>query len=103
MVALNSLSMLAMKNGRRGRSRGAWYRDPGAPMRAPRLLTCGLAALMFAQALSGLVLSEQYRDPEPIRTTWFGNDWITLVLAVPLLLAGLAVGIPRAGCCSGSA
>lgn len=43
---------------------------------------------MCAQALLGLLLSEHYRDAEPIRTTWFGNDWITLVLAVPLLLAG---------------
>ncbi len=32
------------------------------------------------------------RDPEPIRTTWFGNDWVTLVFAVPLLLLGLRLG-----------
>jgi hypothetical protein len=47
---------------------------------------------MAAQSLIGLLLSEHYRDPEPIRTTWFGNDWVTLILAVPLLLWGLVRG-----------
>jgi hypothetical protein len=44
---------------------------------------------MCAQALLGLAFLEHYRDPEPIKTTWFGNDWVTAVLAVPLLVAGL--------------
>jgi len=61
-------------------------------MRVPLLLTRALAGLMAAQSLMGLLLSEHYRDPEPIRTTWFGNDWVTLVLAVPLLLLGLVRG-----------
>jgi hypothetical protein len=39
-----------------------------------------------------LFVWEHYRDPEPIRTTWFGNDWVTLILAVPLLLLGLVRG-----------
>lgn len=59
-------------------------------MRVPLLLARALAGLMTAQALLGLLLAEHYRDPEPIRTTWFGNDWVTLVLAVPLLVIGLA-------------
>jgi len=58
-------------------------------MSVPKLLARGLAGLMFAQALMGIVLSEQYRDAEPIRAMWIGNDWVTLVLAVPLLLAGV--------------
>jgi hypothetical protein len=53
------------------------------------LLTRGLAGLMCAQALLGLALPEQYRDPEPIHSSWVGNDWVTMVLALPLLLAGL--------------
>ena len=61
-------------------------------MRAAVPLTLALAGLMTVQALIGLTFSEHYRDPEPIRTTWFGNDWITLVLAVPLLLAGVVRG-----------
>jgi hypothetical protein len=47
---------------------------------------------MATQSLIGLLLWEHYRDPEPIRTTWFGNDWVTLILAVPLLLLGLVRG-----------
>jgi hypothetical protein len=44
---------------------------------------------MAVQALSGLLLSGHYRDSEFIRTTWFGNDWVSLLVAVPLLLTGL--------------
>jgi hypothetical protein len=68
-------------------------------MRAPRMPGRSLAILMGAQAALGLILPAQYRDPEPIRTTWFGNDWITLFVAVPLLLgshARAAHGSPRA-------
>ena len=58
-------------------------------MGVPQRLTWCLAGLMCAQALLGLAFLEEYRDPEPIRTTWFGNDWVTLLLAVPLLVTGL--------------
>jgi hypothetical protein len=30
----------------------------------------------------------QYRDVEWIRATWYGNDWVTLAVAVPLMLIG---------------
>jgi hypothetical protein len=30
----------------------------------------------------------QYRDVAWIRATWFGNDWVTLLLAAPLLVLG---------------
>lgn len=76
-------------------SSGAWLnvRDPFSlrvcGMDAPRLLTWGLAGLMCSQALLGLALPGAYRDAEPIRTAWFGNDWITLVVSVPLLVAGM--------------
>lgn len=48
-----------------------------------------LLVLMLAQSLLGLLLSDQYRDVEWIKATWHGNDWITLVAAVPLLSLGL--------------
>ena len=64
-------------------------------MDGPLLLTRALAGLMAAQSVIGLLLSEHYRDPEPIRTTWFGNDCVTLILAVPLLLLGLVRGRAR--------
>ena len=40
---------------------------------------------MVVQSTLGLIFSDQYRDVAWIRSTWFGNDWVTLVLAVPLL------------------
>jgi hypothetical protein len=48
-----------------------------------------LLVLMLLQSLLGLLLSDQYRDVEWIKATWYGNDWITLVAAVPLLSLGL--------------
>jgi hypothetical protein len=45
-------------------------------------------ALIFVQALLGLLLPDQYRDAEWIRVTWYGNDWITMLGAVPLLWIG---------------
>ena len=45
-----------------------------------------VAALMIVQAVSGLVWRDQYRDVDWIRLTWLGNDCVTLLVAVPLLL-----------------
>jgi hypothetical protein len=47
-----------------------------------------LTAFMLVQSVLGLVWSDQYRDVDWIRATWYGNDWITLVAAVPLLWFG---------------
>ena len=48
-----------------------------------------LLVLMLVQSLLGLLQSDQYRDVEWIKVTWYGNDWITLVAAVPLLSLAL--------------
>jgi|SRR5829696_2961966 len=58
-------------------------------MRWPHILSAALAALMVVQSVLGRVFSDQYRDAEWIRLTWFGNDWVTLVLAAPLLVGSL--------------
>lgn len=61
-------------------------------------LSAGLLVLMLVQSGSGLLLPGQYRDADWIRSTWFGNDWVTLVVAAPLLAAGLVLarrGSPR--------
>lgn len=47
-----------------------------------------IAALMTAQSALGLTFPSAYRDADWIRATWWGNDWITLIVAVPLLIAG---------------
>lgn len=61
-------------------------------MTAPFVLSAVLAAFMIVQSVLGLTFPEQYRDAEWIRATWFGNDWVTLVVGVPLLVAGLLLG-----------
>jgi hypothetical protein len=40
---------------------------------------------MMVQALMGVVWKSAYRDPDWIKATWFGNDWITLLIAGPLM------------------
>ncbi|MCX6027671.1 MAG: hypothetical protein NTY23_15730 [Chloroflexi bacterium] len=62
-------------------------RDLTAPVR----LSLGLAATMVAQSALGLALHAEYRDAAWIRATWLGNDALTLALAVPMLLGGLAL------------
>jgi hypothetical protein len=54
-----------------------------------RRLTTALLVVMSSQALMGLLFQTAYRDVDWIRATWFGNDWVTLVVAVPLLIHGL--------------
>ena len=51
-------------------------------------MTRVLIMLMVVQSLLGLLLPEHYRDVEWIRATWYGNDWVTLVVATPLLWLG---------------
>lgn len=60
-------------------------------VRTPYLLSVMLAVCMAAQAVLGLVLPGLYRDVGYVRETWFGNDLVTLVLALPLLVAGLVL------------
>jgi hypothetical protein len=58
-------------------------------MKVPYILSAVLAVLMVVQSMLGRVYPGQYRDVEWIRLTWFGNDWLTLVVAVPLLVASV--------------
>jgi hypothetical protein len=60
-----------------------------AKMKVPYTLPAALAALMVVQSVLGLVFPGQYRDVEWIRATWFGNDWVTLMVGAPLLVASL--------------
>jgi hypothetical protein len=67
-------------------------------IRVARRLSTVLLAVMLTQALTGLAFQAAYRDVEWIRATWFGNDWVTLIVAAPLLFIGLvrtAVGSVR--------
>ena len=59
-------------------------------MKASHALTRALLAVMVLQSSLGLLFPDRYRDVAWIRATWFGNDWITLALAVPLLTVAVA-------------
>jgi hypothetical protein len=59
-------------------------------IRVARRLSTVLLAVMLTQAITGLAFRAAYRDVEWIRATWFGNDWVTLIVAAPLLSIGLA-------------
>ena len=61
----------------------------------PELLTVALLLVMVMQAALGLLVPAQYRDVDWIRASWSGNDWVTLVVAVPLLLQGLVGTVRR--------
>ena len=54
--------------------------------RAERILSCIIAALMALQSAGGLFLRGLYRESAPLAAAWIGNDLVTLVIAVPLLL-----------------
>jgi hypothetical protein len=58
-------------------------------MDGPLRLTVALLAVMLGQSVSGLLLHSHYRDVEWIKATWIGNDAVTLVVAVPLLVVGV--------------
>jgi hypothetical protein len=53
-------------------------------------LSTAVAVLMGSQSVAGLALPGQYRDVGWVRGTWYGNDWVTLVVALPLLVVALA-------------
>jgi hypothetical protein len=59
-------------------------------LRVPYILTGALAGLMTVQSALGLLLRAHYRDVEWIRATWLGNDGLTLIVAVPLLVIARA-------------
>ncbi len=65
-------------------------RGPTDATSGTQRLTAMVAVVMTVQAILGLTLPGQYRDVEWIRATWYGNDWVTLIVAVPLLLVGRA-------------
>ncbi len=64
-----------------------------SPQYRARPLSILLLVLMAIQAFLGLVFSGEYRDADWIVATWWGNDWVTLVLAVPLLIAALVLAM----------
>ena len=54
-----------------------------------------LLTVMGVQSVLGLIFQAEYRDVAWIKATWFGNDWVTLLAAVPMLT--VAVVLARRG------
>jgi hypothetical protein len=50
-----------------------------------------ITGLALIASLGGLLLDGLYRDTEFVKSTWFGNDIVTLVVAVPLLLSAVVM------------
>ena len=59
--------------------------------RRPYTFSAVLAAFMAAQSLLGLLFQQAYHYPEGAAPAWLGNDLITLIIAVPLLITGMSL------------
>jgi hypothetical protein len=64
-------------------------------MRRVHLLMAIVAGLMIVQSGLGLLFSRQYRDVDWVKATWFGNDWVTLAAAAPLLIVSARMAARR--------
>lgn len=53
------------------------------------LLSLIIAVLAALASAGGLLLPHLYRDNLFVKSAWYGNDWVTLVVAVPVLLASI--------------
>ena len=53
------------------------------------LLSIAIAILATLASAGGLFLNGLYRDNTFVRTTWLGNDAVTLLIAIPILIATL--------------
>src|SRR3990170_7367811 len=54
-------------------------------------LSTTIAVLATFASAGGILLEGLYRDNDFVRTTWLGNDAVTLFLAVPILVAGMVL------------
>jgi hypothetical protein len=86
-----------------GRSSGGGRELPRYSGTAARL-SWALVPLMSAASLAGLLWEGLYRDAEWAQAAWFGNDLVTLFVAVPSLAASLVLARrgSRAGSSSGT-
>lgn len=57
--------------------------------RTPYTLSIIIAFLATIASVGGLFLNGLYRDNAFVTTTWFGNDAVTLFLAVPILVGAM--------------
>jgi len=53
------------------------------------ILSILIVVLSMVASIGGLLFKEIYRDNAFVKTTWFGNDLITLFLAIPILILAM--------------
>ena len=57
------------------------------------ILTAIIAVLTLIASGGGLLIDDLYRDNALITAGWFGNDLVTLIVALPLLIISLALSM----------
>jgi hypothetical protein len=65
----------------------------GTQSRPAYVLSAIIALLMTAASAGGLFTDNPYRDNALVTAAWYGNDLVTLVVAVPLLLVALILSM----------
>ncbi|MCX7593725.1 MAG: hypothetical protein N2235_08195, partial [Fischerella sp.] len=58
-------------------------------LKSAYVLSSIIAVLAGIAAAGGLFIDDLYRDNHYVTLGWFGNDWVTLVVAVPILVIAL--------------
>ena len=58
-----------------------------------RGLSMIVVVLMGAAAAGGLFLPLLYQDNPLVSASWRGNDWVTLIVAVPILVASMTMAL----------
>ncbi len=53
------------------------------------ILSVFIAILAALTSIGGLLRPDLYRDNPFVKTTWLGNDAVTLFIAIPILVAAL--------------
>ena len=77
--------------GERYRDRASQVPRRTASLRAAYVLSAGIAALMMAASVAGLLVNGLYPDGAWAREAFRAADLVTLVLAAPLLIASLVL------------
>jgi len=57
--------------------------------KATYVLSISIAILAALTSIGGLLLPDMYRDNPFVKTTWLGNDAVTLFVAIPILVAAM--------------
>jgi hypothetical protein len=64
-----------------------------AQLKVAVLLSLIITILTFVAAVGGLVIQDLYRDNLFVTSGWFGNDLVTLVVALPILIITLILSV----------